>query len=91
MALAYPSWDGIATDIDQDALEVAIKNFRNSSEQTNLKFYCGHWWDPCEKFKGKVDLAISNPPYIPLDTYQKLPKEVKILNQKLLYWGEKMD
>jgi len=27
LALTYPLWDGIATDIDQDALEVAIKNY----------------------------------------------------------------
>ena len=87
LALAYPSWDGIATDIDQDALEVAIKNFRNSTEQNNLKFFCGHWWDPCEIYKGKVDLAISNPPYIPQDTYQKLPREVKNFEPKIALLG----
>ncbi len=87
LALAYPSSDGVATDIDQDALEIATKNFINSSKQSNLKFYCGNWWSPLESFKGKIDLAISNPPYIPKDTYDKLPKEVKNFEPKVALLG----
>ena len=58
LALAYPFSDGVATDIDQDALEIATKNYINSCNQSNLKFYCGDWWTPLESFKGKLDLAI---------------------------------
>ena len=70
LALAYPFSEGVATDIDQDALEIATKNYVNYSKKSNLKFYCGNWWSPLESFKGKLDLAISNPPYIPKDTYE---------------------
>jgi len=87
LALANPLWYGIATDIDQDALEIARENFINSSQQPNLKFYCGNWWSPLESFKGKLDLAISNPPYIPKDTYEKLPKEVKNFEPKIALLG----
>ncbi len=87
LALAYPLSDGVATDIDQDALEIAIKNYINSSKQSNLKFYCGNWWSPLESFKGKLDLAIANPPYIPKDTYEKLPKEVKNFEPKVALLG----
>ena len=87
LSLAYPSWEGIATDIDQDVLEIATKNYINSSEKSNLKFLCGHWWAPCESLKGKLDLAISNPPYIPQDTYEKLPLEVKNFEPKIALWG----
>ena len=87
LALAYPSSDGVATDIDQDALEIATKNFLNSSKQSNLKFYCGNWWSPLKNFKGKLDLVISNPPYIPKDTYEKLPKEVKNFEPKVALLG----
>ncbi len=87
LALAYPFWDGIATDIDQDALDIATKNYINCSKQTNLKFYCGHWWTPFESFKGKLDLAISNPPYIPRETYEKLPKEVKNFEPEIALLG----
>jgi len=87
LALAYPLSNGLATDIDQDALEIANKNFINSSKQSNLKFYRGNWWSPLESFKGKLDLAISNPPYIPKKTYEKLPKEVKNFEPKLALLG----
>jgi len=87
LALEYPLWEGIATDIDQDALEIAKKNYINSSQQSNLRFYCGHWWNPLESFKGKLDLAISNPPYIPEDIYEKLPKEVKNFEPKIALLG----
>jgi len=87
LALAYPLSKVVATDIEQDALEIATKNFINSSKQSNLKFYCGHWWTPLESFKGKLDLAISNPPYIPRDTYEKLPKEVKNFEPKVALLG----
>jgi release factor glutamine methyltransferase len=87
LALAYPLSEGVATDIDQDALEIATKNYINSSEQSNLKFYCGNWWSPLESFKGKLDLVISNPPYIPRDTYEKLPKEVKNFEPKVALLG----
>ena len=87
LALAYPFSEGVATDIDQDALEVAIKNYMNSSKQSNLKFYCGNWWSPLESFQGELDLAISNPPYIPRDTYEKLPKGVKNFEPKVALLG----
>ena len=87
LALAYPFSEGVATDIDQDVLEIAIKNYINSSKQSNLKFYCGNWWSPLESYKGKLDFAISNPPYIPEDTYEKLPKEVKNFEPKVALLG----
>jgi release factor glutamine methyltransferase len=87
LTLAYPLWVGIATDIDKDVLEIANKNYINSTKQSNLKFYCGDWWTPLESFKGKIDLAISNPPYIPRDTYEKLPKEVKNFEPKIALLG----
>ena len=87
LAQMYPLWEGIATDIDQDALEIAIENYSNSCKQSNLRFFCGSWWDPIESFKGNFDLVISNPPYIPCDIYEKLPKEVKSFEPKIALKG----
>jgi len=87
LALEYPLSNGIATDIDQDALKVASENYINASKESNLRFYCGHWWNPLESFKGKLDLVISNPPYIPKHTYEKLPKEVKNFEPKIALLG----
>ena len=82
LALANPNWDGIATDIDKNAIEIASRNFNNNSNQSNLKFYNGNWWDPLENFKGHIDLAVANPPYIPQNTYEELPIEVKNFEPK---------
>ena len=82
LALENPRWIGIATDIDKNAIEIASKNFTNNSNQSNLKFYVGNWWEPLIKFKGQIDFAVSNPPYIPLDTYRLLQKEVKNFEPK---------
>ena len=87
LALAYPLWNGIATDINQDVLKIATKNYLNCSHQSNLKFYCGHWWTPLESFKGKIDLAISNPPYIPKEIYEKLPEAVKNYEPRIALLG----
>ena len=87
LALAYPLSYGVATDVDQDALEIATENYISSSKHSNLKFYCGNWWSPLESFKGKLDLAISNPPYIPRNTYEALPKEVKNFEPKVALLG----
>ena len=82
LALANPNWDGIATDIDKNAIDIASRNFTNNSNQSNLKFYNGNWWDPLENYKGDIDLAVANPPYIPQNTYEELPIEVKNFEPK---------
>ena len=87
LTLANPIWHGLATDVDRNVLQIAARNFANYSKKSNLRFYCGHWWNPLKKFKGKIDLAIANPPYIPKDVYQQLPKEVKNFEPKIALLG----
>ena len=79
--------DYVHESAKKDYENIASNNFKISSKQSNLKFYCGNWWSPLESFKGKLDLAISNPPYIPRDTYEKLPKEVKNFEPKVALLG----
>ena len=89
LALNNPNWKGLATDIDNQALKIASKNLTKYSKQTNLRFYCGNWWDPLKSFKGEIDLAIANPPYIPIDVYENLPIEVKSFEPKIALLGGK--
>ncbi len=89
LALTNPNWNGIATDIDKNAIDIASRNFANNSNQSNLKFYNGSWWDPLANYKGEIDLAVANPPYIPQDTYEKLPIEVKNFEPKNALLGGK--
>ena len=87
LALGNPNWEGLATDIDKSALDIASQNFINSSNQSNLRFLCGHWWNPLDDFKGELDFVVSNPPYIPSDIYEKLPREVKNFEPKVALLG----
>ncbi len=87
LALLNPKWDGLATDIDKNAIEIASRNFTKISNQSNLKFYLGNWWNPLINFKGEIDLAVANPPYIPLKTYEELPKEVKKFEPRIALMG----
>ena len=87
LALANPNWSGLATDIDKNAIEIASRNFTKNSNQSNLKFYLGNWWNPLENFKGKIDFAVANPPYIPQSIYMKLPKEVRNFEPRIALLG----
>ena len=87
LALAYTNWRGFATDIDKNAIEIASRNFTKNSNQSNLEFYNGDWWNPLDNFKGEIDLAIANPPYIPQSTYEKLPLQVKNFEPKCALLG----
>ena len=87
LALAKPLWEGIATDIDKNAIDIASRNFKNYSDKSNLRFLCGHWWNPLENFKGKLDFVISNPPYIPKNIFEKLPKGVKDFEPEIALLG----
>jgi len=83
------NWTGLATDIDMNAIHVAKKNYQKISLDSNLKFYCGNWWKPLINYSGKINLAISNPPYIPRNIYERLPSSVIDFEpKKALYGGE---
>ena len=83
------NWKGLATDIDINAIQVAQKNHKKICSESNINFYCGNWWEPLKKYSGRINLAISNPPYIPRSVYEKLPSSVKNFEPKIaLYGGE---
>ena len=72
-----------SSSIDKDVLEVAqkLKNHRGNKFQILLRKLV----DPSWKLKGKLDLAIANPPYVPKDAYEKASWKFW---QKLLLGGE---
>ena len=83
------NWKGLATDIDLNVIGIAQKNHKKISLNSNLNFYCGNWWEPLKHYAGKINLAISNPPYIPKKIYERLPSSVKDFEpKKALYGGE---
>tara|TARA_Y100001970_G_C14190121_1_gene834850 strand:+ start:832 stop:1290 length:459 start_codon:yes stop_codon:yes gene_type:complete len=71
------NWNGLATDISTKALNIARENFCSISKTSNLKFCCGNWWKPLENYAGEIEIAISNPPYIPHKFYEKLSPTIR--------------
>ena len=62
----------VASDVSKKALYVARKNAKNLN--SDVQFVCS---DMFKNIKGKFDIIVSNPPYIPTKTCQTLDKEVK--------------
>ena len=89
LALENKNWKGLATDIDINAIRVAQKNHKKISSESNINFYCGNWWQPLTHYSGMINIAISNPPYIPKNVYERLPSSVIDFEpKKALYGGE---
>lgn len=63
IALAWerPQWNIIATDISKAALKLARDNAMRL-QLTNIEFHCGDWFQALPK--KKLNMIISNPPYI---------------------------
>ncbi|MBQ8429589.1 MAG: peptide chain release factor N(5)-glutamine methyltransferase [Clostridia bacterium] len=71
-----------AVDISEDALALAQENARLNG--ANIKFIQS---DLFAKVRGKYDVVVSNPPYIPSATIQTLQREVKDFEPRLALDG----
>ncbi|MDE5911291.1 MAG: peptide chain release factor N(5)-glutamine methyltransferase, partial [Clostridia bacterium] len=63
-----------ASDISQDALDVAKRNASSNGVEDKITFICGDMFDSVE---GKFDVIVSNPPYISSGDIAGLDKEVR--------------
>lgn len=73
LALEEPKLKVTATDISADALEVAKMNAKELG--ADIDFYQGDMLEPLIERNIKVDIFVSNPPYIPID--QQIENVVK--------------
>lgn len=70
LAKHMPACHVIATDISQDALDVACRNAERHGVGERVDFLCGDLLKPLDghpvaKAKGSLHYLVSNPPYIP--------------------------
>lgn len=73
---AFPSAAVFATDISQDAIDVAFAN----KEETGLEVFlaAGDLFEPLPAgLLGSVDLLVANPPYVAEHEFASLPEDVK--------------
>ena len=78
-----------SVDISETALGVAKENAKLHDLSDRVKFLKGSLLDPLddENLKGKVDILVSNPPYIPSKVIEELQVEVSTYEPKLALDG----
>lgn len=75
-----PSWEVYASDISDQALNLAGENAKNN--HVDIDFRKGDLFEPFDKDE-KFDLIVCNPPYISEQEYQSLERSVKDYEPKL--------
>lgn len=79
-----PSARLYATDLSPAALELAQANARRHGLGKRITFLCGDLFEPLMTFglEGRIDLILSNPPYVPTGLIQGLQPEVSLYEPK---------
>lgn len=77
LASERPQYSFWATDVSPAALEVARCNARQHLPDNEIRFMAGQWFAPLSSIKGRFDLILSNPPYIPADAIGSLEAEIQ--------------
>ena len=80
-----------AVDISAGAIAVAQENARRHGVKDKIQFLVGDMFKAVEplKLEGKIDLIVSNPPYVSKEAMERLQPEIKGYEPVLaLYGGE---
>ena len=79
LALDCPAAIVSATDCSAPALQVAGENAQHHGVADRIRFLRGECLAPLSggELAGKVSVIVSNPPYIPADQCDRLPREVR--------------
>ncbi|ENQ3079607.1 peptide chain release factor N(5)-glutamine methyltransferase [Bacillus cereus] len=75
LALENPHLHVYTVDIATESIEVAQKNA--AELEANVTFYHGDLLSPFQETKQKLDVVVSNPPYIPEEDWRGLSSVVK--------------
>ncbi|WP_163539109.1 peptide chain release factor N(5)-glutamine methyltransferase [Gracilibacillus sp. YIM 98692] len=86
LALELEEFDMMATDISADALKVAQNNAQN--HQASIRFLEGDFLMPLIKEGIKVDMIISNPPYISYAETEELSDTVKNFDPNMALFAD---
>ena len=85
MAKQFPHLEIVATDISEQALEVAEINTKSMKLENRVKLIQA---DLFTNLSGRFDLIVSNPPYVALEIFENLPTEYSFEPQEALVAGE---
>jgi release factor glutamine methyltransferase len=78
-AVNVPHARVFATDVSEAALKIAERNAHVNGVQARVRFLLGHMLEPLrgEGLAGKIDLLLSNPPYVAESEWPNLMKDVR--------------
>ncbi len=83
LAAERSRWSVWATDISPAALEVARDNARRNGVEGRIRFVRGEWLNPLRHLGVRVDVVVSNPPYIPSKEIADLQRQVRDFEPRL--------
>lgn len=66
-----------ATDLSEEALQVARRNAERHGVRDRIEFRAGDWFTPFAGKAARFDMILSNPPYIPAEAFETLAPEVR--------------
>ncbi|MGF9711092.1 peptide chain release factor N(5)-glutamine methyltransferase [Paenibacillus naphthalenovorans] len=87
LAVQCPRWRVMASDISPDALEVAKANAVRHGVAERIAFFEGDLLAPWIESGERLDLVISNPPYIPEADEEGLQPEVRLFEPRTALYG----
>ena len=80
LAAAQPAARLVATDLSQDALDLARDNARRIGVEARIEFRRGDLLDGMEA--GSLDAVVSNPPYVAAEEWHRLEPEVRLFEPR---------
>jgi release factor glutamine methyltransferase len=77
LARAWPESQGLAVEASAEALRQAADNRDHYGLKACIRMLRGSWWAPLAPWWGKLELVVSNPPYIPQAVWEQLEPIVR--------------
>lgn len=85
LAAEWPEAQVTASDISVEALEVAARNCETLGLKARVRLLRSDWFAQIE---GRFDLILSNPPYIALEEWEGLDRDVRLFDPRLALTDE---
>ncbi len=77
LAKEIPNAIIVATDISQEAIDLACVNAEKHQVSDQIEFLLGDLWQPLNNQDLTFDIIVSNPPYVSMEEYKDLQAEVR--------------
>lgn len=78
IAIHCPKWRILSSDISPSAIEIAQSNAARCGVGDRISFFEGDLLEPFLIRKQRVDILVSNPPYIPTGEMARLQREIRL-------------